>query len=932
MPQARAEGSRDMFASGEPGNRGHIVWRNSFRSGFRKRTLLRVFANQDDYILLGSSAVGVGQGDIELYDPGTVTGAVANEVLPANAAFSCQGEQPGRGFIANRAQELAGPISIDGSGNTAGYQPCYYQAPTTGVYYVAMYGPSGSNSNQSPNAGVEHSTNAINTGTTQRTGISAWDVTVRDSLGSVSDLTGRLHTYHLALNMGQNFVNLHADIYPITTDGYRYRIETNGLDPFGFSMFGNQLGNLDSDGMNPLYHDVLGSNGDIDNPAAGVESASPQYPFFFNEIDGAAVPFLSQYDPLTGFPVGLGFPAMPILPEVTTPTFAGNLAGSTSTVGAGGTFLFSSNLPSGTYEIVVSQDGIDFDPGNPDNKVINGYMATSGPHIASWDGYANNRQPFPVGAFPYAITIRGGEYHFPMSDVENNPMGGPRYYLLNATNPRGNTVGFYDHRGYYTLNDDLVPDRNPGDGDPTDDALCGLLPPSMVAANLVTGSDSTAPSFNAFGFTSGGRANTNVQCTGAFGDTKTLDLWTYFPSDPPATDLIVVRPTDFGDAPDPTALTGSGDYTTLAEHGGAAHAIAAVPILLGSGITTDANGFADGVDSQGNATDDSDDALAALAAPPVSGQYVLNNIPLRNETGNAATLHGWIDFNRNGVFEVSEYASAALGPNDTAADLVWTVPSAVSPGTSYARFRLTSDTLSDDVATSSLDERSVGPAIDGEVEDYQIMLLASDVAPQVLLVKRITAVAGGQVLNPNDGTPLDQFVDVTTGPQANDDNHTNWPANYLLGAPEGGIVRPVSEQLADSLEYTIYFLSAGGSAANGVLLCDRIPPNTDYLSDAYRSAAPNSPPPSPLSDPFGARGIALNVAGSDYSLTGKSDGDAGYYFPPGVEPSTVFPTINCNGPNDNGAIVVNLGNLPPATGAGTPAAAYGALRFQVRLR
>ena len=484
VPQAQAEGSRDMFPTGAQGNRGHIVWRSSSRSGFRTRTLLRVFAQQGEYILMGSSAVGVDQGDVELYLPGALSGAVANEVIPATSEFSCVGDQPGRGFIATRTQELAGPVSVDGTANTGGYVPCYFQAPVTGIYYVAMYGPSGDNSNTSPNAGVEHSINAINTGVTQATGVSAWDVTVRASQSSAVDRTGRLHTFNMSLNMGQNLVNLHSEIYPITSDGYRYRIEMNGIDPFGFSLFGNQLGNIDSDGMSPLYRNILGSDGDISNPVGGVTSASPQYPIFLNPVDSAVLPFLQKYDPLSGLLVSTGIPSTPILPEVRSPNFVGSLVGQTSFVGGGGTFSFESNLPTGSYEIVISRDGVNFDPARPENKVINGYMAMPGIQTAQWDGLANDRQPFPVGTFPYAIIIRGGEYHFPMSDVENNPIGGPIYNLLNATNPRGNTVAFYDHRGYYTRDGALVPDRDPDDGDPIDDALCGENPPFPPVANL----------------------------------------------------------------------------------------------------------------------------------------------------------------------------------------------------------------------------------------------------------------------------------------------------------------------------------------------------------------------------------------------------------------------------------------------------------------
>jgi len=926
-PMAKAEGSRDMFPSGAPGNRGHIEWRSNFTTSFRRRTLFRVFASQGEYILLGASSVGVGQGDIEIFHPGTVTGQVANESLPGTADFTCSVVQPGRGFIANRAQELAGPASIDGTGNVGGYQPCYYEAPATGIYYVAMYGPSGNNSGASPNAGVEHNIEAINTNANQATGISAWDVTVRSSLSATTDIEGRLHTFHLAFNMGQNEVNLHSSLYPVTVDGFRYRIDLNGVDPFGFSIFGNQFGNLDSDGMTPLYRNVLGTTGSMRNTVGNTRAAPPQYPLFINEIDPVVLPFLPVYDPLLGTQTSTGFPALALLPQVLDPAFAGNISGNTSSVGAGGTFSFVSNLLSGTYEIVISRDGVNYDPDHPDNDVLRGVMTAPGQQFVTWDGFDNSGRPVPSGTFTFEITARGGEYHFPMSDVENNPLGGPIYNLLNAENPRGNTVGFYDHRGYYTLDGTLVSDRDPSDGDPTDDAMCGQNPPSPPSADFVLGSDSAAPGFNMFGLTTGS-GNTNTQCTGAFGDTKIIDLWTYFPSLPPLEiPLIIISPTDFGDAPDRQVGDTLGDYSTLAEHNGPWHDIALGQVFLGDGVSDDTNGFADGVDNLGAARDDDDDAFASLPTLVPERVYALNNIPVNNGATADATLHGWIDFNRNGVFEADEYQSAAVAPGKTTTSLSWLVPASAIPGITYVRFRLSTDALADDASTVSIDERSVGKALDGEVEDYQSEIKRAGDSPHVLLVKRITAIMGDRTTNPNDGTVLNQFVD-NTDVQATEDNHPNWPSGYLLGALDGGYVRSVSERAADNVEYTLYFLSVGSAAARDVLLCDRIPPNTQFAPDAYAGVLPTDPAASPASP----LGIALDFGGTEFALTGAADGDAGYYFPPGVEPTTQFPSISCNGPNINGSVVVDLDLLPPATAAGSPSDAYGALRFQVQVQ
>ena len=136
----------------------------------------------------------------------------------------------------------------------------------------------------------------------------------------------------------------------------------------------------------------------------------------------------------------------------------------------------------------------------------------------------------------------------------------------------------------------------------------------------------------------------------------------------------------------------------------------------------------------------------------------------------------------------------------------------------------------------------------------------------------------------------------------------------MVGAFNGGVVRPVSNYPADSVEYSIYFLSAGEVPAQNVWVCDLIPENTTFVPDAYASG----PPADPAADQTNLLGLALDFNGSERSLTGADDGDIGYYLAPGVDPTTQFPDVTCDGPNTTGAIVLDLGNLPQATGVGTP--------------
>jgi uncharacterized repeat protein (TIGR01451 family) len=155
-------------------------------------------------------------------------------------------------------------------------------------------------------------------------------------------------------------------------------------------------------------------------------------------------------------------------------------------------------------------------------------------------------------------------------------------------------------------------------------------------------------------------------------------------------------------------------------------------------------------------------------------------------------------------------------------------------------------------------------------------------AANLRLVKRITRI--------NSTT----FNDLASDPVDSDDKAPSWPSNYLRGKIDGGQIQP-----GDEIEYTIYFLSDGGATANNVTICDLVPRNLTFI--------PGS--------------ISVSLNGSQLSYTDAADGDGGQFYPAG----TSLP-VSCGGSNTNGAAVVNLGNIPSATGA-TPSNSYGFVRF-----
>jgi uncharacterized repeat protein (TIGR01451 family) len=213
--------------------------------------------------------------------------------------------------------------------------------------------------------------------------------------------------------------------------------------------------------------------------------------------------------------------------------------------------------------------------------------------------------------------------------------------------------------------------------------------------------------------------------------------------------------------------------------------------------------------------------------------------------------------------------------------------------------------------------------------------------PNLLLVKRVTAING--LLMKKDGSSLNTYQDDLVYPYDDNKNAVptatfprkatdKWPgtvlgdsSTFLLGAINGGLIKP-----QDEVDYTIYFLSAGDADAINVSICDLVPDNQTFVSNAYGYSSNSL-----------ERGITLFTNNQITPLTNADDSDAGRYFPPS-DPNT--PTI-CkkfdssgmatsigSAANNRGAIVVNLGIITkPDLVTGSPFSGYGYIRFRARV-
>lgn len=521
-----AEGSRSLYPATYPaeGSRANLDIRPSQRyvGKIVRETFLYVYARAGEYILVGSSNRDAG-GDVLVYNPQDF-GTPGDEDIPASADFTCSSNAPpsgsfggaGRGIIASRAQELAGPNSADGAGTvTDGFAPCAYRAPADGIYGVRF--TRATSGDTAPNGDV-------NSTPPNTVSVAAWDVTVRANAGSTTDSNGRLFTYAWAGSSGNNTGRaIYSTHYFVTLDGYRYSEFMRGLDPVGFVLYGNLYGFLDNG--QPLLKDIRGQEDLVTTIPEGVTTQTPQFPIFFSDVS-ATGPNNAEVETVLG---ALDIPASTKDPLVTNVAFTGGQGGAVTTPGVGGSFQFDA-LNTQSYEIVISRDGVDFDPDNSSNRVISG-IAGTGTQTAEWDGKDNAGNSFPPSASSYSYRVfgRNGDIHMPIIDPENNPGAGPQVTRLNGAASPSTTV-YYDDRGYRTQSGALVGVLN--------GTLCDSDTPSGPTVPVsLTGVDSTTSYRNWEG-----GSNLRGDCLpgAGWGDAKGVNLWVHYAS-PAAESTLVIR-------------------------------------------------------------------------------------------------------------------------------------------------------------------------------------------------------------------------------------------------------------------------------------------------------------------------------------------------------------------------------------------------------
>lgn len=395
---AFAEGSNDLTANG-----GYRAWLQysgdgTTTAGIMRNNLLKAYANENETIYLGSSALGVGVGDILWSAPDGSSGV-------------CSSQGGGAGRIANRAEEVAGPAPLAGA---SGYTPCVLTvgAGQAGIWQIVFTAPQVGGSN--PRSIL------ADAAWTQRatvSAIAAWDITVvgTDSLAK----PGRVYANYLPLTLANFERPLYAELFVLTKDGYQYRWDLNGIEPTTFILFANRKGFKLTATDEPSYQSVPLTGGETNNLLpSGFELNAPDDPDIGTDVDYKM--FFNP--PATDLPDAAqrsDAETWLLTPPVDPITIENLLY--TVNPSSGGTFTFDATA-AGPYQIFIDLDdngAFDYEQ----DRVLSG-EAVAGANTVVWDGLnADGNATNPN--ICYQVIARGiaGQIHLPIYDAERNPNG-----------------------------------------------------------------------------------------------------------------------------------------------------------------------------------------------------------------------------------------------------------------------------------------------------------------------------------------------------------------------------------------------------------------------------------------------------------------------------------------------------------------------------
>lgn len=419
LPSAMAVSATDSsyLSFFESGHRAYMEYGEHTYAGMERKQLIYAYIKEGETVYFGSDIY-----DSELninHEPtGEITGCDIVVIDPKGSAASYDVVQNGIGHIINAQMEVAGP-NVDGS-NPEGYSPFSFTAVQTGVYTFHFHSKNAQGVKNNPTP-AEAGAAWENSNAT----VASRDISVYDGSRLKS---GRSYTKTVAWNLGSNGLSLDCILYVVTNDGYIYKTDFNGMDPFGFMFFACNRGLIDTATNMPAYHSFLSKNNELsDIGEYNLGFHSPYLPD--TQQDVTYMIFDEEPDPeLCGILYPTAFEPL----QATNFEFIGVYGDNNTLVNCGGYFKFDiANATSVTVTIDLSHVKFTVDGAEEyrDLGIVRlNNTATAGTNYLYWDGCDGNGNPLPAGTYDkssvrVSIETHSGEYHFPLLDVENNPNG-----------------------------------------------------------------------------------------------------------------------------------------------------------------------------------------------------------------------------------------------------------------------------------------------------------------------------------------------------------------------------------------------------------------------------------------------------------------------------------------------------------------------------
>lgn len=502
-----AEGSRELNPSGG-GYRAYTEYDTLTSTGIPRQTALNVYAKKGETIYMGTSETdSYDQNDIVLKNP---TGIVVNYDVTAE-----------KGCISTREQELNGP-DVDGSKGSDYYTPVSYTALTDGIFEVCFH-PSMLTTAQSVDPKPESiSSGTLHKGSNAAACIAAWDISVYGTDGEYKP--GRVYTNYIALNVGNNTQPIYPNVHVLTQDGYEYKVDFNGMRPWGFILFSNNRGLVDFTNRRTLYKNAvfytnkqerLYGNVIAPNPSLTDEGKNHTHKIFFNT-------------PSKDLPASI-----PTVPQVAAtfnkPTITSNIKStSDGTSWSEGITVKAEFSKVCTYTMVIDTDGDgQYTPG--EDAIIRD-AAAKGTNYIIWDGRNDNGEIVKTGHIDVILFVKSGEAHLPYLDVEHNP-NGMKVELVNKPEEglenKNIYAVYYDNRQYTTSNGTKIDSSvKPENGTPIDETK---MPIHMAVDDSSSPSPKVRPSNDTSNIGIGAIDSRNGAGAYAdfYGDMKIIDYWTY---------------------------------------------------------------------------------------------------------------------------------------------------------------------------------------------------------------------------------------------------------------------------------------------------------------------------------------------------------------------------------------------------------------------